>query len=172
MQRLALIAIGALAMAAVIGTTSFAAGSGGGPKDAIWGGGHFTWYIGETPFERDFSLNAELGRFGDAGGTFVYGRNGAFGIGNTVSCLAVSGNQAVIGGVNSAGFKYLVYFVDNGTPANASRDQVTPMLQLEPNEVLQMPADFPKVCPSPATPISGNPYYDLVGGDIVVRDVS
>lgn len=171
MRRLAPIFAGACAMAIVAVATSFGASGNAGPRDALWGGGHFRWYFGELAQERDFSINAELGRFGDADGTFVYGNNGSNGNVNSVSCLAVSGNHAVIGGVFQLGGKYVLYAVDNGTPASAVRDQVTPVLLLEPAELAQMPEGFPNVCPSPDTVIGGTPYSDVTGGDIVVRDV-
>lgn len=172
MKRLAPVLLGALAMAVVAAASSFGSSPNAGPRDALWGGGHFTWYIGDIPLERDFSLNVELGRFGDTDGTFVYGRNGSNGSSNSPSCLAISGNHAVIGGINAAGFKYVWYAVDNGTPASSIRDQVTPVLQLEPDELAQMPEGFPNVCPSPDTVVGGFPYSDLTGGDIVVRDVA
>jgi hypothetical protein len=172
MKRLALVAVGAAAMALVAIAASFGAGGNGGPRDALWGGGHFTWYLGDLALQRDFSINVELGRFGDADGTFVYGNNGSNGSSNSPSCLAVSGNHAVIGGINAAGYKYVWYAVDNGTPASGTRDQVTPVLQLEPSELAQMPDGFPSVCPSPDSVVGGSPYSDLSGGDIVVRDAS
>ena len=118
-----------------------------------------------------FSVNVELGRFGDADGTFVYGDNGSSGSVNALSCLALSGNRAVIGGILASGTKYLWYAVDNGTPASGVRDQVRPLLQLEPADLAQLPAGFPRVCPSPDTVLGGFPYSDVTEGDIVIRDV-
>ena len=173
MVKLALMMVGACAMAVVAVASSFGANSNNaGPRDALWGGGHFVWDLGFGPNPRDFSVNIELGRFGDADGSFVYGNNGLNGNVNAPSCLTVSGNRAVIGGVNQAGFKYLWYAIDNGTPASAVRDAATPVLLLEPSEEAQLPAGFPKVCPSTDSVIGGIPYFDITHGDIVVRDVS
>lgn len=172
MRRLALIVVGACAMAVVGVATSSGAGGGAGPRDAVWGGGHFEGTIGDLTFIRDFSVNVEQGRFGNADGSLVYGRNGFNGSVNAPSCIAVSGNRAVIGGVNQAGFKYLWYAIDNGTPASAVRDAATPVLQLEPDEVAQMPEGFPKVCPSPDQIIGNAPAFEISHGDIVVRDAS
>jgi hypothetical protein len=170
MRKLALVFVGACAMAVVSVAASSGAG-GAGPRDAVWGGGHFEGTIASVTFIRDFSVIVEQGRFGGGDGTFVYGRNGFFGSVNTPSCIAVSGNRAVIGGKSQAGQAYLWYAVDNGTPASAVRDAVTPLLLLEPGELAQMPTGFPKVCPSPDSVIGGAPYFDLTGGDIVIRDV-
>ena len=172
MRKLLPILVGACAMAIVAVATSSGASSNAGPRDALWGGGHFRWYLGDLAFERDMSINVELGHFGDADGSFVYGNNGSNGSINSVSCLAVSGNHAVIGGVTQAGIKYLVYAIDNGTPASGVRDQITPVLQPDAADLAQLPEGFPKVCPSPDTVLGGFPYSDLTGGDIVIRDVS
>jgi hypothetical protein len=168
---MALILVGACAMAIIAVATSFGASPNSGPRDAVWGGGHFAFGFEGGTFPRDFSINEELGRFGDADGTFVYGNNGVSGSVNTPLCLAVSGNHAVIGGVNQSGLLYLWYAVDNGTPASGVRDQVTAVLGVEPGEI-GLPPGFPNVCPSPDTVFGGAPLNDLTGGDIVVRDVS
>lgn len=167
MRKLALISTGAIAMAVVAVAASFgASSSNAGPRDALWGGGHFQFAIGQLTLDRDFSVKAELGRFGQADGTFVYQARV-----DPVSCLSVSGNRAVIGGFDpNFGGEYLWYAVDNGTPAGATRDQVTPLLLLEPADLAQMPEGFPNVCPDPRTVVGGTPYSDLTAGDIVVFD--
>jgi hypothetical protein len=174
MRRIGFVLAGAAAMAIALAATSFGApSSNAGPRDAVWGGGHFTWSDSGGEHPRDFSVNAELGRFGDADGTLVYGNIGAtLARTNAVSCLAVSGKYAVIGGTDQLGGRYLFYMVDSGRPSSAdSRDQVTPLLLLEPSDLAQMPAGFPSVCPSPTAVLNAIPYSDLTGGDIVVHDV-
>jgi hypothetical protein len=172
-KKLALIFVGAAAMAVVAVATSFGASATAGPRDAVWGGGHFAVTTGNQ-FERDLSVTAELGRFGEANGTLVYGLNGVSSRPtDSVSCLAVSGNHAVIGGYDPAqGGPFLFYLVDNGPPSSQARDQVSPLLLLDENDVAQMPTGFPKVCPSPDFVFGGFSYSDLSAGDIVVRDVS
>jgi hypothetical protein len=172
MRKLALILVGACAMAAVLVAVSSGASSNAGPRDAVWGGGHLQFGFGGLTFDRDFSVNIELGRFGNAEGSFIYGNNGTSGGPRPISCLAVSGDHAVIGGADPSGNSYLWYAVDNGTPVSAVRDQVTPLLLLEPADLAQMPPGFPNVCPSPDAVINGSPYSELTGGDIVIRDVT
>jgi hypothetical protein len=173
MKRLVWAIVGACAMAAIAVATSLGAGrSAAGPRDAGWGGGHADVFVGIT-VPRDFSLNVEQGRFGGADGSFVYGRNGVSTIVDAVpTCMAVSGNRAVIGG-QSGGFPFVWYAVDNGKTESGTRDQITPVLLLDdPNDVAQMPTGFPNVCPPPDTPFNAAPYADVTGGDIVIRDVS
>jgi len=166
--RLPSILIGALATAGVIVSASHGAGGSQDLRGAVWGGGHFEGTIGDVDFVRDFSVNVVQGRFGE--GTFVYGRNGVIGVVNSVSCVAVSGSHVVIGGVNPAGFKYVWYGIDNGTPESGTRDAATPMLQLDGHELAQMPAGFPKVCPSPTEILGDTPAFAVTHGDLVVRD--
>lgn len=173
MRKLAFILVGAAAMAVIAAAASFGAGgSAAGPHDAIWGGGHADVFVGggiEVP--RDVSVNVEQGRFGGADGSFVYGRNGLSTIVDAEpTCIAVSGNRAVIGGLSN-GEPFVWYAVDNGKPGGAVRDQVSAVLLLGPGDVAQIPG-FPNACPSPDTPVGGFEYRDLVGGDLVVRDVS
>ena len=166
MRKLALILTAAIATAVVgVAASSGASSSNAGPRDALWGGGHFEFTFGGVTFPRDFSVKGDLGRFGQGDGSFVYG-----GRVDAVSCLAVSGNRAVIGGYDRDGGKYLWYAVDNGTPASATRDQVTALLLLEPGDLAQLPVGFPNVCPTPLTVVGGTPYDDLTHGDIVVFD--
>lgn len=130
---------------------------------------------------RDFSVSVERGPFGGGDGSFVYGRNGVRTIlDDETSCLRVLGNHAVVAGVADtvvvgdttyAGLPFVWYAVDNGTPGSATRDAVTAVQLLEPADVAQMPDGFPKVCPAPDVPFGGVPYADVIGGDIVVRDV-
>ena len=168
MRKLAFILVGAAAMAVVAAATSSGAGGNGGPRDAVWGGGHADVSVGP----RDFSINVEQGRFGNADGSFVYGRNGVITVVDAEpACIAVSGNRVVIGG-QSGGLGFVWYAVDNGKPGSATRDQITAVQLLDENDVAQMPAGFPKVCPSPDAPFGGVPYADVTGGDIVVRDVN
>ena len=140
-------------MAVVAAAVSFGASPNAGPRDAVWGGGHFTFDVGGFQVQRDFSLTAELGRFGQPDGSFVYGLNGVSARDSEViTCLAVSANRAVIAGWDAQqGWPFLFYVVDNGKPSSGRRDQVSPLLLVDMNndDLSQLPNDFPNTCPSP-----------------------
>jgi hypothetical protein len=177
MKKLGYIVVGALVMGALAVGTSLAAGGGGNePRPALWGGGHFEGTSDGFTLVHDFSVNVEQGRFGQVGGSFIYGHNG---VGTLIdaepSCIAAAGNRAVIGGTDrTSGLPFIVYFVDNGTPVSAVRDQMTPVALLSPEEVAQLPpgslpTNFPAACPSASVPIESLPYFDVSTGDVVVR---
>jgi hypothetical protein len=180
-KRIGWLLAGAAAMAAVAVASSSGASPNAGPRDAVWGGGHFIAVAGV--FERDFSVNAELGRFrGVDEGAFVYGRNetGFFPSVDPPSCLSVQGNEAVIGGVSHAGgVAYAWYAKDNGLPASGTRDEVSALMLYEESDVDKFGINFPTVCPTPSD-FRGNPelygipgtqtIYSLPYGDVVARD--
>lgn len=166
----------ALAALAVAGA-AYSAQSGQRPtsRDAVWGGGHF---VNAAGVPRDFSVLGIKGGLSGADGSLIFGTNGAVTINRTdVTCVAVRGNKAVVGGIISetgtgdfVGFANLVYYIDNGGPGSSSRDRFSPILILEPEEVSElMPPGFPHVCPEP-TILEGFSYGDLLEGDIVVHD--
>lgn len=96
-----------------------------------------------------------------------------------VTCLAVDGNNAVIGGIivsapdpSIDGFLFAQFFVDNGTIAFGG-DFASPFY-VGPADPSGWPPGFPDVCPSPDT---GAPDFGLIRsflpisrGDIVVQD--
>jgi hypothetical protein len=178
-KRIGWVLLGASAMAAVAVATSFGAGATPGPRDAVWGGGHFHAVIGASEFDRDFSVNAGQGRFGSVdNGSFIYGLNSTIDLAPP-SCINVQGNEAVIAGVSHAGgVAYAWYAKDNGTPGSATRDEVSAVLLLEQSDVEKL-SNFPAVCPTPTefrtnTEVFGVfgavPIFSLPYGDVVVRD--
>jgi hypothetical protein len=79
-------------------------------------------------------------------------------ISGDVTCLAADGDRAVVGGrLNEgefAGSGWLMQLDDRGRPAAATRDRVSPVFLLLPEEE---PAGFPRRCPS---------FDDAIFGDI------
>jgi hypothetical protein len=172
MKRILLLGLIVAVMAGAGMALSATSGGGmpGGP--AIWGGGH------ATPLgDRDFSIAANHGR-----GTFLYGVYGLGTpvVGGNVTCLNVSGNYAVIGGIireahyapDFIGTPFLWYAVDNGGPSSSTRDQISASylgwVSKADLAAAGLPKGFPHVCPSAIAP-SDIPLVDLTAGDLVVQ---
>jgi hypothetical protein len=183
MQRLLVV----LAVIAALAGGAAAALSDGGPnaqlvsQDRLYGGGGTDpgCFVPDIGFCRigstDFSVDAHATGSGHAAyGDLLFGANHI-----QVTCLAVDGSKAAVGGIivssaNSAinGYLGLFFFVDGGPP-NAHLDQVSPFYN-GPADPSGWSAGFPYVCPSPVT---GDPalgifasYIPVVRGDIVVQD--
>jgi ABC-type branched-subunit amino acid transport system substrate-binding protein len=95
---------------------------------------------------------------------------------NQVTCLAVHGHNAAVGGIIVAGANvgalFAAFYVDNGPPGSGA-DLVSPNYVDSPDPA-KWPPGFPYVCPSPDTgaPAFGlfRSFIPLSRGDIVVQD--
>src|SRR5438128_2341829 len=113
-----------VAALAAVGVGYAATSPDGLPRhDSVFGGGHFAFGTG-----RSFSLTASEGT-----GTLNYG---VARIRAEITCLTVTGNTAVVGGVirdstdeSFVGDPVLMYFVDNGPPnrTDVGGDTVSPL---------------------------------------------
>lgn len=127
-------------------------------KDMVFGGGHFVF----SNVSHSFSVSDTNGN-----GTLVYSADSIIA---RLTCLTVSGNVAVIGGVISStadganvGAPIDMYFVDNGQPNGSTLggDEVSPIL-------INPPGPAPSTCP--AADASQAPVLDtLDAGDIAVH---
>jgi hypothetical protein len=142
--------LGGVALAALVSATAaWSTGVlGGGPAQIrIYGGGQFAGI-------RTISLDAVANPQGQgAYGTLRYA-GAAPGFRGDVTCLAVFGHAAVVGGfvregpANFVDADFLYGVIDNGPPGSGT-DQagfldVSPELDPYPG----LPADFPKTCPT------------------------
>lgn len=134
-----------------------------------------------TPFDYTMRLvGVGLGESGRAWGEFER-RNNSRGtsLSGRVTCMAVEGNRAAIGGFFTIkaspqpGFEigdpFVFYVEDNGTIGTPTADRISALAALpadDPDRPL-MPDSFPWVCPS-ADSIYG--YLPLTNGDITVAD--
>lgn len=145
-----------------------------GGERAVWGGGHADIFAG-----REFSIVAT-----PDGGEFLYGKAGSAipAIGGDVTCVRVSGNHAVIGGIirengvsgTYVGWPFLWYVTDNGKLAATTPDQVSAGYIVDPPSIAEkwggLTRSFPYVCPPFSDLPTSEPLYDLTGGDIVVQN--
>jgi hypothetical protein len=163
--------------------------SSGGPneqlvhQDRLYGGGgtepgcfvpdiHFC-----RPVRTNFAIDAHANQDGNAAfGDYLSGAGH-----NQVTCLAVHGSNAVVGGITvsspnpaNVGSFFATFYVDNGTPAFGG-DLVSPHY-VGPPDPSGWPAGFPYVCPSPDTgaPAFGlfRSFIPISRGDIVVQDAN
>jgi hypothetical protein len=162
--------------------------SSGGPneqlaaQDRLYGGGGTDpgCFVPDIGFCRtvpiDFSIDAHATTTGQAAHGDFMNLNGH----SQVTCIAVDGNNAVVGGVSVSGpdpsrigWLFATFYVDRGTPDSGQRDLVSPNYG-GPADPSGWPPGFPYVCPSPDT---GVPEFGLIRsfipisrGDIVIQD--
>jgi hypothetical protein len=157
-------------------------------QDRLYGGGGTDpgCFVPDISFCRttfiNFAIDAHATGTGQAAyGDYVYGPP----TGPThvqITCLAVDGVNAAVGGVivastNAAfvGDRTVTFFVDNGTDFFGG-DFVSPNYTFLPSETTGLPAGFPYVCPSPDTgaPAAGvvRSFLPISRGDIVIQDAS
>lgn len=183
----------ALALAALVTTGiaySGAVSSNQSDRGHVYGGGRFgpgcfdengqvTFCIGNG---KSFSLDAHVSSRGVVSGNIAYQN---FAVRAVVTCMTIDGNRAAVGGLSLAdasgpfnpAVPFIIYFIDNGTPASPTRDRVSSIFGLTlPGETFPgEPRNFPRVCPASATAFPGLGYMDLNapdgqgGGDIVVK---
>jgi len=178
-----LAALGALVAVLVLASTGFAGGSDsaaqaqyGGPSEDpfVVGGGQLgpgTFPGGFQILSRDFSVDAHVEKKGQTvTGLFISGRNGISSSQTNVTCVAIDGNQAAVGGVESTtGVGRLVFLIDNGPPSSAVRDQSSPIFT-DPLDSPNWPIGFPTVCPAPNSGFNQEGYLDVHSGDIVISE--
>jgi hypothetical protein len=174
-KLLGLLAVGAAAVAGALALVSFAQSTTGpnaqlANQDRAYGGGTYT-----PSNTRNFAIDAH------AVGAAAYG-NVEYATPATlreeeVTCLTVSGNKAILGGVITeatdptfVGLLWLWVVQDNGSPISGTPD-TAPFQDLAPAGDPSWPAGFPQVCPSLDVSINlvGNVFFPLIGGDIVVH---
>jgi hypothetical protein len=171
------LAVGALAAAGIAWSSGVI---GGGPtQDRVYGGGRIpvgsctdgssTFCSGVT---REFSILAVSDpQGGGAYGTVTFGNveHGGPVYAVRVTCLAVSGTLAEIGGVvvdsadpTQIGGPFQVFVRDSGTPGAEDRDGVSPLF-------VDMPPAKP-TCGDLSSNAFGNGYFPLAYGDVAVHD--
>ena len=180
-RRLALTAL-ALSTLAIAGF----ADSSNGPnnqlagQNRLYGGGGTDpgCFVPDIGFCRTATTDIAIDAHSTESGHGAYGdMNSKLGRHEQITCLAVDGNKAAIGGViidspNAAeiGSYFLMFFVDGGTSGS---DLASPFYNAPPDPTA-WPTGFPYVCPSP---VDGAPalgliasYIPLVRGDLVIQD--
>ena len=177
-----------LAVTAALGGGAATAFSDGGPnaqlvqQDRLYGGGGtdpgcFVPDIGFCrPSPTNFAIDAHARGTGEVAFGDVVGTGGA----RQITCLAVDGHNAVVGGIitsaparpDTVGGLFAQFFADNGT-IDFGGDGVSPFY-INPADPALWPQGFPYRCPSPDT---GAPDFGLipsflpiVRGDIVIQD--
>jgi hypothetical protein len=179
----------ALVLLAVIGAligsgAAYSSLSEGGPSDDpfVVGGGRFgpgCFDLNQSfcfPAPRDLSVDAHLEKDGTkVSGVVYYGNNdGVQRVRIDVTCLAVAGNRAAIGGIvrdhsspEFVGWGALLFLIDNGQPGLPSRDRSSPLF-VDSLTSTGWPAGFPYTCPAPDSTINNIGFQALHSGDIVV----
>jgi hypothetical protein len=179
-SRIVLVVLFVLASLVTGVALAFSALSNGPTQDRVYGGGRIpvgSCTDGSTSFcsgvTREYSIFAvsDPQGGGDAYGTVTVG-NVEFGgpvYSVRVTCLAVSGTIAEIGGIvltsadaNAVGGAFRVFVRDSGTPGAAARDGISPLF-----------VDAPQVkptCGDLSSNAFGNGYFPLAYGDVAVED--
>ena len=174
-MRYTLLVVAAVAALAAAGA-AYSSLATGGPSDDpfVVGGGRLgpgTFPGGFTILSRDFSVDAHVEKKGQkVTGLFISGRNGISSSQTNVTCVAIDGNQAAVGGVESTtGVGRLVFLIDNGPPSSAVRDRSSAIFT-DPLDNPNWPIGFPTVCPSPSSGFNQEGYLDVHSGDIVISE--
>jgi hypothetical protein len=166
--------VGAITAAVVIAATSLAAGDGPSEAalDRLFGGGRFTFpTVGGGQAVREFSVDAQGPGNGTGSGTHIYGSPDSQTSApvDSVTCVRVDGNRAVIAEHREGSSPFVRYFIDHGTPGPGA-DEVTARLIIFDPEALGFPARFPDVCPAATPPESFGDVFQTLTGDISVVD--
>jgi len=181
-----------LALTLVLATGALAAAGYGyssdGPnaqlvgQDRVWGGGGTEpgCFVPDIGFCRPSPTNFAIDAHATGTGQAAYGDRVGFNAHDQITCLAVDGQNAVVGGIITAapaqpsvvGDLIAEFYVDNGT-LESGGDLISPLYIFDPNTD-PLPPGFPNVCPSPDT---GAPAFGMVRsfipisrGDIIVQD--
>lgn len=162
-------AAGIAAVAAMFAWTANAGSPPGPAQDRVYGGGFVpagACTSGPDVFctqgDREFSVLA----VSSPGGGGAYGTVNFKTFTARVTCLAVNGNSAEIGGVVSdgpnAGDAYRLFVRDNGAPGSATPDEVSAnFIDLPPVQA---------TCNDLDSNALGSGYFTLAHGDLVVDD--
>ena len=175
-----------LGLLVTLGVASLAYSSGGPnaqlvPQDRVWGGGGTDpgCFVPNIDFCRTGSTNFAVDAHATGNGQAAYGDHMSASGHSQVTCLAVHGQNAVVGGVSltspdpsRVGWLFAIFYVDAGGPGSGL-DLESPRWS-GPPDPSGWPAGFPYVCPSPDV---GDPTFGLVRsflpisrGDIIVQD--
>jgi hypothetical protein len=166
--------VGAIAAAVVIAATPLAAGDGTSEAalDRLFGGGRFTFpTLDGGQAVREFSVEAQGPGNGTGSGSHIYGSPDAQipAPDDSVTCVRIEGNRAVIADHREGSTPFVRYFVDHGTPGPGA-DEVSPRINIFDPEALGFPLRFPDVCPSVTPPESFGDVLEPLTGDISVVD--
>ena len=168
MHKIVVSSAAVVALAVVgIAQSSVSGDGGGGGGDRLYGGGRIAYPYDGIGF-KDFSVVAHAtDEDSTRVGTLNYGISP-----RRLTCLRVSGTQAVIGGYFAEGTPFVQYFEDNGPPFPGGTDRATPVFTIEtPDELKLMPRGFPRRCPSSAPPAElAHELRNLLAGDLAVVD--
>ena len=151
-------------------------------QDRLYGGGGTDpgCFVPDIGFCRTSPTNFAIDAHATGTSQAAYGDLVGGGSAKQITCLAVDGHNAVVGGIitaapaapNTVGELFAQFFTDNGTVAFGG-DAVSP-LYVGPADPTQWPPGFPNRCPSPDT---GAPdlglfpsFLPIVRGDIVIQD--
>jgi hypothetical protein len=181
--RMTLVAAALIAVAAVLVSAATAGSSSNGPPQTrIYGGGNVpinSCTDGATTFctsyTREFSILAIHDPNEDVTyGTFTVGsvESGGVVFAVRVTCLAVSGNVAEVGGVivqdafdpSFVGGPLEVFLRDSGPPGTVSRDGISA-------NYIDFPPTKP-TCRDVSSDAFGNGYMSLAYGDIAIQNVT
>jgi hypothetical protein len=162
--------------------------SSGGPneqlaaQDRLYGGGGTDpgCFVPDIGFCRTGFTNFSLDAHATATGQAAHGDHVSAVGHSQVTCLAVHGNNAVVGGVtlsspnpSTVGTLFAFFFVDRGTPDSGQLDLVSPRWS-GPADPSGWPPGFPYACPSPDTGATEfgliRSFIPISRGDIVVQD--
>lgn len=176
-----LLAAALIAAAAVLVPAAVAGSSSNGPPQTrVYGGGNIpinSCTDGATPFcaitTREFSMLAIHDPNEDVTyGTVTHGNpeiNNGVSFKGRVTCLAVSGNVAEVGGVivyssnpSFVGGPFNLFVRDSGQPGTVSRDGVSPIF-------VGTPSDPKATCRDLSSDAFGTGYFSLTYGDVAVE---
>jgi hypothetical protein len=151
-------------------------------QDRVYGGGGTDpgCFVPDIDFCRTGSTNFSIDAHATSTDQAAHGDHVSGAGQSQVTCLAVHGNKAVVGGVSVSspdpsrvGWLFAIFYVDGGTPVSGELDLESPRYS-GPADPSAWPPGFPYVCPSPDT---GAPDFGLIPsflpiarGDIVVQD--
>jgi len=173
---LAALAVGGLAYSSVGANAQLA----GQDRLCCGGGTDPGCFVPDIDFCRTISTDFGVDAHATSTGQAAYGDMVGADRHEQITCLAVDGNNAVIGGIitsapanpSTIGFLFAQFYVDDGATAFGG-DLVSPFY-VNPADLSLWPPGFPYVCPSP---VYGAPDFGLVRsflpisrGDIVIQD--
>jgi hypothetical protein len=175
---IALLGVTGVLAAVLVSVAAAGSSSNGPPQTRVYGGGNIpagSCSDGATPFctlgAREFSILA----IHDPNEDVTYGtiniKRGANPIEVVrVTCLAVSGNVAEVGGVvvqptGAIGSPYELFVRDSGQPGTVSRDGVSPSF-------IGSPTDPKTTCSDFSSDALGVGFFTLTYGDIAVQTIT
>ncbi|HEX4745416.1 MAG TPA: hypothetical protein VFU99_00925 [Gaiellaceae bacterium] len=175
LKSISALAVATTLLAAGIAQSSVSSSQYG--ADHLFGGGRFVFDFdpgpGELILPRDVSVEATALGGARGTGTRYYGNPSRAdpAPSQSISCLEIDGNSAVIGVTDQQGNPTVQYFEDNGPPGPDPADRITPVFPVTASDAALMPKHFPAVCPPVTPPVEwGSVWSPLDSGDIAVVD--